>query len=65
MDLEPSILTELSTMASDLIMTDLTTSALLIYNFNLDDIIGFFFDVPELSEPSELSEMSGTMTNLT
>lgn len=60
MDLEP-LTTELSTLASDVIMTDLSSATSFIYTFTLDDIIGFFID---LSYPSELSEMSGTMTDL-
>ena len=55
---------ELSTLVSESLMTDLTTSALLIYNFNLDDIIGFFMETSDSYELSELSDMSGTMTNL-
>jgi hypothetical protein len=61
--------TELSAMSGDFIMSDLTTPALLIYNINLDDIIGFFTDFfDDLTTPHEsyeLSEMSGTITNLT
>lgn len=61
--MDAELTAELTTeLITDFTMSDLTTSALLIYNFNLDDIIGFFMD---LTYPCELSEMSGTMTDLT
>lgn len=66
MDLDLSFLTtELSTMAGDFIMSDLSTATLFIYAMTLDDIIQTFSDFSIPYTSYDLSEMSGTMNNLT